>query len=124
MLCSWIKTGIISLIFIFCAISGFNEVAIFIIQLAIPLILVQQSIKSTLYVSRLKDVFTKYRTLFNNLKNNNKHKNFEAELVREILEYETTISWGNTLLDEKTYNQMNETLSAEWNKLKQEYSIK
>jgi hypothetical protein len=123
LLCSWIKTGIISLIFILCAISGFDEVAIFIIQLAIPLILVQQSIKSTLYVTRLKDVFSKYRTLFNNLKKNNKHKNFEAELIREILEYEATISWGNTLLDEKTYNQMNDMLSSEWNKLKQEYSI-
>jgi hypothetical protein len=123
LLCSWIKTGIISLIFIFFAISGYNEVAIFIIQLAIPLILVQQSIKSTLYISRLKDVFSKYRTLFNNLKSNNEYKNFEAELIREILEYEATISWGNTLLDEKTYNQMNDTLSTEWNRLKQEYLI-
>lgn len=122
LLCSWIKTGIISLIFLFCAFSGFDKVTIFIIQLAIPLILVQQSIKSGLYVSRLKNIFAKYRTIFNSLKNN-KNKILEAELIKEILEYETTISWGNILLDEKTYKKMNASLSNEWENIKKEYSI-
>lgn len=123
LLSSWMKTGIISLVFLCSAISGFDKITILIIQLAIPLVLVQQSIKNTLLVSRLKDVFEKYRTLFNALKIDN-IKNYEAEIIRDILEYETTISWGNILLCDKTYNNMNELLSKQWDELKTEYKIR
>jgi hypothetical protein len=120
--CLWIKSIVLSLLFIFIGIVGYDEVLIFIIQLSIPVVLIQQSIKHTLFVSRLKNVLERYRTLFSSLKSNKNKKN-DSEIIRDILEYEATISWGNTLLDEKIYNQMNDMLSSEWNKLKQEYSI-
>ena len=43
--------------------------------------------------------------------------------MKEVLEYEGTISWANILLDEKIYNKMNEVLSKEWERIKQEYKV-
>ena len=120
--CLWSKTILISLIFITIALCGYDEWLIFIIQLSIPVVLLQQSIKHTLFVSRLKNVLCRYRTLFSGLKKNKSKKN-NAEIIRDILEYEAIIAWGNILLNEKTYNKMNATLSSEWEDIKQEYSI-
>ncbi|MDR2651731.1 MAG: hypothetical protein LBC68_05400 [Prevotellaceae bacterium] len=120
--CLWSKTILISLIFIAIAICGYDKWLIFIIQLSIPVVLLQQSIKHTLFVSRLKNVLGRYRSLFNSLKKDKNKKN-DSEIIRDILEYEATIAWGNILLDEKTYNKMNVTLSDEWENLKKEYSI-
>jgi len=50
-------------------------------------------------------------------------KNNDSKIIRDILEYEATIAWGNILLDEGTYNKMNASLSNEWKNLKNEYSI-
>ncbi|MDR0507093.1 MAG: hypothetical protein LBH32_09815 [Dysgonamonadaceae bacterium] len=121
--CLWLKSIILSLLFIFVGIVGYNEILIFIVQLSIPAVLLQQSIKHTIFVSRLKNVLERYRTLFSNLKSNKNKKN-DSEIIRDILEYEATISWGNTLLDESTYNKMNASLSNEWEDLKKEYSIR
>ncbi|KAA6329429.1 hypothetical protein EZS27_021766 [termite gut metagenome] len=119
--CLWVKTILLSIAFLFFAISGYNEIAIFIIQLAIPLLLLQQAIKQQLYVVRLKEVLARYRTIFNNIKNVTEYNT--AKLLREILEYEGIISWGNLLLDETTYNNLNAELSAQWEEKKKEYSI-
>ena len=120
--CLWSKTILISLIFIAIAICGYDKWLIFIIHLSIPVVLLQQSIKYTLLVSRLKNVLGRYRNLFCSLKKDKNEKN-DSEIIRDIIEYEATIAWGNILLDEKTYNKMNATLSDEWEVLKKEYSI-
>jgi hypothetical protein len=120
--CLWVKSIILSLLFVFIGIAGYDEVLIFIVQLSIPFMLLQQSIKHTLFVSRLRSVLDKYRTLFSNLKSNKNKKN-DSEIIRDILEYEATISWSNTLLSENAYNKMNVPLSNEWENLKKEYSI-
>jgi hypothetical protein len=120
--CLWVKSIFLSLLFIFVGIAGYDELLIFIIQLSIPVVLLQQSIKHTIFVSRLKNVLERYRTLFSSLKNSKTKKN-DAEIIRDILEYEATISWGNTLFDESTYTKMNDSLSNEWENVKKEYSI-
>lgn len=118
----WVKTVFIVVIFIFIAICGYDECLIFIIQLSIPVVLLQQAIKHTFFVSRLKDVLCRYRILFNRLKNSS-NENHNPEIMRNILEYEAIISWGNILLDDKIYRKMNASLSKEWESLKERYSI-
>lgn len=120
--CLWVKSASLALIFIFIAICGYNEWLIFIIQLSIPVVLLQQAIKHTLFVSRLKNVLSRYRSLFNGMKNNC-NQNCNSEIIRDILEYEAIIAWGNILLDEQTYNKMNASLSDEWINIKEQYSI-
>lgn len=119
----WVKFSIIAIIFIFIAICGeHREWLIFIIQLSIPVVLLQQAIKHTLFVYRLKSVLSKYRSLFNGLKNN-RNEDCNSEIIRSILEYEAIISWGNILLNDETYNEMNANLSEEWQGIKKRYSI-
>jgi hypothetical protein len=119
----WIKSVCLAIVFIFIAVCGYDEWLIFIIQLSIPVVLLQQAIKHTLFVSRLHSVLSRYRSLFNSLKNN-RNKNCNSEIIRDILEYEAILSWGNILLDDKTYNKMNASLSDEWQGIKEQYSIK
>lgn len=118
----WIKTVCLVVIFLFIAICGYDECLIFIIQLSIPIVLLQQAIKHTFFVSRLKNVLCRYRILFNRLKNSS-NENHSPEIMRNILEYETLISWGNILLNDKIYRQMNASLSKEWESIKERYSI-
>lgn len=118
----WVKTISLFLLFILVGTLGYGKVLVFIITLSIPLTLIQKTIKHHLFVSRLKNILDRYRCLFNGLRN--KSKKNDSEIIRDILEYEATISWGNILLNEKTYNRMNQKLSMEWDELKQEYSIK
>lgn len=118
----WLKSIILSLLFISIGIAGYNEILIFIVQLSIPAVLFRQSIKQTIFVSRLKNVLGRYQCLFSNLKNYKNKKN-DSEIIRNILEYEATIAWGNSLLNEKIYNNLNDSLSNEWEELKKEYSI-
>jgi hypothetical protein len=118
----WVKSILLAIVFIIIAISGYDEVLIFIIQLSIPIMLLQQVIKHTLFASRLNSVLSRYRSLFNSFKNN-PEEDSTSEIIRDILEYETTISWANILLNEHTYNKMNALLSSEWEEIKKEYSI-
>lgn len=118
----WVKAIILSLIFIFVGIAGYDKVLIFIVQLSIPIVLFKQAIRHTLFVSRLNGVLSRYRSLFNRLKDNNR-ENHDSEIIRDILEYETILSWGNILLSDKIYNKMNAALSDEWVKLKERYAI-
>lgn len=119
----WIKSIVLSLIFVLVGIAGYDKILIFVIQLSIPVVLLQQAIKHTLFVARLKNVLSRYRSLFNSIKNNG-NNNCDAEIIRDILEYETIISWGNILLNEQTYNKQNTLLSDEWKSIKERYSIK
>jgi len=92
LLCLWSKTIFISLLFIVIAVCRYDKLLIFVIQLSIPVVLLQQSIKHTLFVSRLKNVLCRYRTLFSTLKKNN-NKKYDSEIIRDVLEYEATIAW-------------------------------
>ena len=47
----------------------------------------------------------------------------EGEMVKNILNYETTHSWGSILADSKIFNQLNPSLSATWEDMKRSYNI-
>lgn len=114
--CLWFKGITTAAIFVLFAITGYAEGAIFIIQSIVPLSLLQNAIKQQIIVSRLKTILEKYRSIFSGPHN-------EADILRNIFDYEGTMSWANTLLNEKTYRKLNVELSKEWKKIKKEYSI-
>ena len=78
-----------------------------------------------IYNSRVKNIFDDLKKLFdNNLKNNSRsiNKNM-SEIIRLYMEYETNISDSKIALDSSIYNQVNESLTQEWEQIKIEYKI-
>jgi hypothetical protein len=119
----WLKNIIFAFLILLFAIFGFNNAFILLIQLSLPLLLFQQAVKHTLFVSRISRVYENYRRLFNDLKNNPDSKNKRPEIILNVLDYETTLTYGAILLDTNTYNKLNPALSEKWNRIKLEYNI-
>jgi len=120
----WLKNIIIALLFIFFGIFGYNNAFVLLIQLSLPLLLLNQAIMHTLFVSRIDKVFESYRRMFQDLKNNNNKDNKNPEIIINVIEYESTISTGCILLNSKIYNKLNTVLSEKWEAMKLKYEIK
>ncbi|MDO5971021.1 hypothetical protein Q4Q35_14530 [Flavivirga aquimarina] len=119
----WLKNLIFALLILVSAIFGFNNAFTLLIQLTLPILLLQQSIKHTLFVYRINRVFENYRRLFNDLKSHEDSKHKRPEIILNVLDYETTLTYGAILLDSKLYEKLNLELSAIWLELKREYNI-
>ncbi len=105
------------------AILGYNNAFILLIQLTLPILLLQQAIKHTLFVYRIKRVYENYRRLFNDLKDESDSKRKRPEIILNVLDYETTLTYGSILLDSKIYDKLNPSLSLKWNQMKSDYKI-
>lgn len=120
----WVKSALFALLFIICAVIGYDKGIVVLIQLSLPLFVISHAIRQQRFVSRLKKTYDNYRSVFDTLRNKKSiSQNDYAKIMKEVLEYEGTISWANILLDEKTYNEMNEALSKEWEQMKKDYKI-
>lgn len=119
----WVDSITFSSIIVILAIYNFNNIIVLFFQLTLPVLLLSQAINHTLFVRRIKRVEEKYRTFFFNLKKTKNIRKKESEIILNILDYETTITFGVILLDEKIYNKMNPSLSEKWEKIKIDYQI-
>ncbi len=119
----WIKNTLIAIIFIFLAIMGFNSAFVMILQLSLPLILLNQAIKHTVFVNRINKIYENYRRLFQDLKSNTNRELKNPEILINVIEYESTLSWGSILLDTTIYNELNDELSEKWEEMKLNYQI-
>lgn len=119
----WIKNILIGFLFLAISIAGFNNIFIMLFQLSLPLLLLSQAIKLTIFVNKINKVFENYRRLFQDLKKKKK-KYKKAEIIINVIEYESTLSWGGILLDDDIYKKLNPKLSEKWEKMKIKYEIK
>jgi len=119
----WIKNLIFAFLILFFAIFGFNNAFILFIQLTLPVLILHDAIKHTIFVERISQVFENYRRLFNDLKNQHNIDLKNPEIILNILEYESTLTNGDILLNSKTYKKLNPELSKKWIELKKKYNI-
>lgn len=119
----WIKNIIFAILILIFAVFGYNSAFVLLIQLTLPILLLQQAIKHTLFVFRIERVYENYRRLFNDLKNQVDSKYKRPEILLNVLDYETTITYGSVLLDSDMYENMNDDLSKKWLELKRDYMI-
>jgi hypothetical protein len=120
----WIINVIITAIFILGASLGNKDIVVLIIQLSLPFFLIQQAIKLTFFYSRTHDVFCYFKSLFNDLKHNKNVDSKFPEILRNVVEYESTKAWGSILLSDSLFTKWNPQLSEDWNRLKASYDIK
>ncbi|MCC7303490.1 MAG: hypothetical protein IT233_12695 [Bacteroidia bacterium] len=119
----WIVAIIISGLFIFSACLGNKELVNNLLQIAATGILVQQAIRLQQFSNRMGNIHSDFKALFNDLKDMTDKSSKEGEMVRNILNYEATHSWGSILLNSNTFAKLNPTLSKKWDGLKQNYKI-
>ncbi len=119
----WLKNIGFAVLILTFSIFGYNSAFTLLIQLTLPILLLQQAIKHTLFVYRIKRVYENNRRLFNDLKNLNDSKHKRPEIILNVLDYETTLTYGSILLSSKIYDELNPTLSVKWEEIKQQYNI-
>lgn len=119
----WIYAIIILVVFLLSACLGEKAWVNNLLQLAAAGILVQQAIKFQQFSDRIEAIHSDFKTLFSNLKDvADKSKN-EGEMVRNVLNYETTLSWGSMILDDDIFKRDNDELSKKWEQMKLDYKI-
>jgi len=116
------KNLVIIFIFILAASLGEKQIVILIFQLSLPVILFQQLIKLWVYNVNTEIVLEEFQSLFEDLKTI-EHEKKSAKILRNIIHYESNISWGSVLLSSRIFNKINPTISNEWTTLKKEYRI-
>lgn len=116
------KAVIVVLVFIFSAAVGDKGVIRSLIEAILPLALLQDAIKLSLFISRLETLQDNFKAFFNNVKNSD-FNNKEPEAMRYVIEYETTLAWASTPTDSKAFFKLRDKLAREWEELKVEYKI-
>jgi hypothetical protein len=112
------------LVFLFSAVFGLNNIVVLIIQISLPAIMVKDIMKLVLYISFLEITFSKYCSLFNDIKDKKDYMvDKYPEMISNIMEYESILSWASILLSEKKYNELNMSLSTKWEEIKKKYKI-
>ncbi|HMG67127.1 MAG TPA: hypothetical protein VK588_05545 [Chitinophagaceae bacterium] len=117
------KTCFIVLVFVCSAYFGNREFVRMFFDLSLPAILIQKLIKVLFFSIRMADVLDRFKLLFNNLMQSGFEKK-EPEALRDILEYETALSWASTPLDSSIFNKNMDTLAKDWEEMKLQYQIK
>lgn len=120
---SWVKVVLIVLIFVFNAAMGEKGVVNLLFQLSLPILLLQQAIRITLFYTRINAIYQSFLRLFNDFKQNGINKNEDPEILKIVLDYQTTLSWGAIPLSDKIFKKNNAQLSRKWNELKANYNI-
>lgn len=117
-----VQTIVIILIFIASAYIGNREIIRMFFELSLPAILFQKLIKALYFSSRIADVQDRFKLLFNDLMKVG-FENKTAEALRDILEYETALSWASTPLSSRVFKKYQNSLASDWEELKTEYQI-
>ena len=117
------ETIIIILLFIISAYIGNREVIRTFFELILPLSVIQKLIKAIFFTSRMNQVVENFKSLFNDLMRSNDCDK-TPEFIRDILDYETTISWASIPLDSKIFEKFKNKLAADWAELTIAYNIK
>lgn len=119
----WAKASVVLLIFLLSAFMGEKLILNSLIQVAAASVLVQQAIKLQLFSDRINKIHEDFKALFSNMRDETDKAKREGEMVRNVLNYETTISSAGIILDSKIFFKYNDELSRKWEKMKQDYKI-
>ena len=119
----WIKNSFFIIVVLIFAVFGFSGAFVLLLQLTLPILLLQQAIRHTLLVIRINRVYENYRRLFNDLKDLGESKYKQPEIILNVLDYETILTFGAILLDSKIFDKLNPSLSGKWEVMKKEYKI-
>jgi hypothetical protein len=114
-----VKMAIVLFLFLFLAIFMERTLIVIALQLALPFTIILQTIRLFLFHKRMEDIFRHYQSIFSSASEEKR----DYLIIRNMTYYETVLSWACIKLDSKTFESMNERLSAQWEDLKVKFKI-
>lgn len=105
-------------LFVLVAILGLQNIFILLIQITLPIAIIVDSFRFVVTESRINSIYIEYRRLFEK-----KDRIREADILNQLANYTATLAAGSVLLNERTYNHLNESLSKEWEYIKKDFGI-
>jgi hypothetical protein len=119
----WLAASVVLLIFLLSAFMGEKLILNSLIQIAAVGVLVQQAIRLQLFSDRINKIHEDFKILFSNMRDETDKTKREGEMVKNVLNYETTISSAGIILDSTIFLKHNDELSRSWEKMKQDYKF-
>jgi len=116
---SVVQTLIVIGLFLCIALFTNNKTLSTVLQLALPLTIIQQTIKLYFFNKKMEIVYEDFHIIFSATNDANQ----QNLIIRNVINYETTLSWGSILLDEDNFNKINPSLSKRWEETKSRLNL-
>ena len=117
------KAVSVLVVFMFSATVGDKGIVRYLTEAVLPLSLIQNAVKLSIFVTRLDTLKETFTTFFTSIKNSG-FEGREPEALKNVITYENTLAWASTPLDSKVFFKMQKQLAQEWEILKEEFQIK
>lgn len=114
-----IKSTVVFSLFILIAALGEKDLFITLLQIALPLSIIQQTIKLLIQKHLVNKVFSNFKHIFSDI--NKKKRN--SLIINNVLNYEKTLSWASIPLDSNIFDKLNPELTIEWERIKSEHEL-
>lgn len=116
---TWIWAIGMTILIIVIACMGLQTILCIIFQASFPILLLINAVQSEMLISKLSDIESDYRKIYNNSNDNCRM----AGLMSCVLKYENAMATYKALLSESSYKKLNKKLNEEWNSLKKKYNL-
>jgi hypothetical protein len=113
------KTVIVFIIFLLAALFGGNRILVIILQLALPLTIIQQTIRLFYFKNRLGHIYDCFMRIFAMPQGDKQ----DSLLIHSVTNYEATLAWACIKLPDATFKKLNSSLSTQWVQIKQRLNI-
>jgi hypothetical protein len=113
------KSAIILCLFVLVAAVTDSEIFMTLLKMALPLTIIQKTVKLLILHQRVSKVFFDFKQIFTNVNETMR----PSLIINNVINYEKSLSWACVTLDSKVFDKMNAELSIEWERIKNEHSI-
>lgn len=115
-----IKSIIIILLFILIVLFTDRQTIIVLMQVALPLTILQQSVRLIVLHFRINSIYKQFKFIFTT----NSPEIRDSYIITNVINYESTIAWAGISLDSKKFDKLNDSLTQEWEGIKIRHKIK
>lgn len=114
-----VKSAMVFVIFLIAALFGGNRVLIVVLQLALPLTIIQQTVRLLIFKNRVEQVYEYFKRIFQLPKGDQQ----DHLLIHNVTNYETALAWASIKLPDDIFDEMNPILTMQWENIKQRLNI-
>lgn len=116
------KAVIVLIVLMFSATVGDKGIVRYLTEAILPLSLIQNAVKLSIFVSRLDTLQETFTTFFSSVKNGT-FKDKEPEALKNVVTYETTLAWASIPLDSSIFKKKQKELAQDWEQIKIDFKI-
>ena len=118
------KSVVVLVVFVLTAVLGKRELVRLFFELPLAAVVLQDALKLFIFKQRLAHNQETMRFLFNDMRGQPFDDSRVAAAMRDILGYETIISWAAIKFDSKMFNEHWDALAQNWEQLRKQYDVR